>query len=291
MTRAERRVEVVPATVTPALQALRDAAQACNEAGWRLTSHTPLMPPGFMVGMRARWEELAGRLHLLAADLELTALHEWARLSAIESAGGAPMTVPLADFADDVRRAGRQGWDQLVGESGLDVLADRPGQAVHTILGEVDMLTSAWHTATVLLLGSPASGVRRPGGRGARHELLAMWINLARMSPFWLRLEPEDALSAYREALGRAVDLPDLQRGDVFRWAGHVGLGLGVGRGAGELRAMEGGLAPVAAEVYGGVSQANRIPTEVPRKLRSPLGKQVRRVEEDIAGYLENSVP
>lgn len=297
------RVDVEPATILPVLHAVREMAQACTEAGWRLTTETPLMPPAFFAATRSALESAATRLHLLALDLEATAVRHSVRLSMIEAAGGVELAVPWSGFADDVGWAGRLAWDRIAGERGFAIAADPVGQKLHAALGAADALLSTWHTASVLLQGTPLYGVDRPGGRAARQELVAMGVNLTRITLPWLALEPEDALAAYTDTVSRVADLPDLQSGDPFRWGGHVGTGLALGKGvdagleAATAGVIEGAALPgsdwrgISRSAYHGVSEANKIPTGRPARPRTAAGRAIRAVEDDIGHFVETVVP
>jgi len=221
-------VEVVPATVTPVFQRMRETAQVCNQAGGRLATHTPVMPPRFLLGWRPALDAASVSLRLLALDLEAAFVEAWSRLAQIEAAGGGDMGAPVAELLADMGNAARCAWGELDGERGFDGVVDPVGQRVHLAMGAADAAMSLLHTAAILYMGTPFYGLSQPGGREARQELVAMGINLTRLAPAWMVLEPEDGGSAYTETLGRIIDWPDLQRGDVFRWAGHLGAGVAI---------------------------------------------------------------
>lgn len=296
MTNSVAAVEVVPATVTPVFRCVRETARVCNEAGWRLSTHTPVMPPRFLLAWRPALDVATIGLRLLALDLEMTCLDGWSRLAQIEAAGGGELNPLGPDVVADMANAAGYAWGEVESERGFDQVVDPLGQRVHLTMGAADCVTSSWHTAATLMM-APLYGVSKPAGREARQELVAMLINLTRLAPAWVVLEPEDAGSAYTETLGRILDWPDLQRGDLFRWAGHLGAGLALGRGAAALAegvgSLEGAgaLEGVAGGTYQGVSQANKVPVSRARPPRTATGRKIRRAEEEVGKFLETAIP
>ena len=298
------RVDVAPATIVPVLDDLRVLAKACSDAASSLTTRTPIMPVRFFLAWRPALESAAETLGLLAGELEFNAALQYSRLSRIEAAGGIKLRVPLAGFASDLGWAGRLEWDRLTSERGFDVVADPAGQSVHAVMGEADLIRSLWHVATVFLQGTPLYGVDRPGGREARHELVAMGINLTRLLPPWVLLEPEDGVAAYEEVAYQALDLEDLKSGDVFRWGGHMGMSLVTTKGLDALLAVRAttaaaATAPVAGAAwkgaargaYKGANDATRVPTARSGGPRTRVGRAIRRGQDDVARFLETRVP
>lgn len=293
MNPGDGQLEVVPATILPVFKAMRETARVCTDVAWGLTTRTPLMPPAFLNASRQALAAVSVALHRLALDLETSAVEEWWRLARIEAAGGAELTVPLVDFIGDLGSAGRRAWERLGDERGFDLAVDPVGQMAHSAMGAADALGSLWNTAAILLRGTPLYGVAMPGGKQARHELVAMGINLARMSTVWGLLEPEDAGAAALETLGRVVDAPDLASGDLFRWGAHVGTGLALGKGVDAALETEdaGAVEAATGNTYKGLNEANRLPSGHSVKPRTAAGRRIWQVEGEVAKFLENEVP
>jgi len=256
-----------------------------------------VMPPRFLLGWRPALDAASVSLRLLALDLEAAFVEAWSRLAQIEAAGGGDMGAPVAELLADMGNAARCAWGELDGERGFDGVVDPVGQRVHLAMGAADAAMSLLHTAAILYMGTPFYGLSQPGGREARQELVAMGINLTRLAPAWMVLEPEDGGSAYTETLGRIIDWPDLQRGDVFRWAGHLGAGVAMGKGAATLAeglgSLEGAgaLEGVAGGTYQGINEANKLPVSRSRRPRTRTGQRIRRAEEEVGKFLETAIP
>jgi hypothetical protein len=127
-----------------------------------------------------------------------------------------------------------------------------------------------------------------------------MGINLTRMSPAWAVLEPGDALDASLDTLGRAIDVEDLRTGDIFRWGGHVGAGIVLGKGADGLVATEAvgavpalgpGWRSAARDSYRGISDANKVPPARSGGARTSAGRRIRQLEDDFGNFLETALP
>ncbi|MFN2464336.1 MAG: hypothetical protein ABR573_10605 [Candidatus Dormibacteria bacterium] len=286
------RVELVATTVEPVLTHMRELARTCSATAWALTCRTPLMPPRFTMQWEADVRAVVAGLRVLAGELEIRACTEATRVGRLETAGGQPVSVPLSNLVSDLRVAGAEAWQNVDQERASDQLVDPFGRDIHAIMGAVDSLASLWHTAGILVQGGAPFATRTSAGRKARHELVAMGINLFRLAPLWTVLEPEDSLAAAGEVVGRAIDVQDLQSGDVARWAGHIGAGLALGKAVDAGVAEDGeAISAAMGRTYTGVGRANQLPSTNTRKAKSFLGRQLAAAEDRAADFLERSVP
>jgi hypothetical protein len=301
LTAANRRggdLEVVPGTITPVFDRLREASRAFSSVAWQVSAHLPLMPPAFYLATREAVIGLTVTLQWLALDLEAMVAVEGLRLARIEGAASAVIGTPLAG---DLVEEAQDAWSQLSATRGLDVVTTPMAQEVHSINGGAEEIASLWHTTAVLLQAGPVYGlVDAPGERRARHELVSMGINMTRLLPAWGLLDRDDHVQAWSDLGSRALDVKDLEEGDFMRWGGHMGLGLVLGKGADALvgESLEGASAGAGAGWraapgggYKAVSDLNPVPVSRPQKSRNPLARRVTEAEEQVGEFLERAVP
>ncbi|MGI8609001.1 MAG: hypothetical protein ACR2MY_07200 [Candidatus Dormibacteria bacterium] len=302
---ADRIVFVDPATVRAATAELRQASRQYSAAGWRISTSLPLMPPIFLVRTQRTLSRVAATLQLLAVEMEVDATVEDLRMARFAEADASRIGDPLRRFVGDLGTEVGEAWKELDQEGGPESLIDPVGGNAHVLMGAADTLSQLFHTAATLGRLDPLNGSIDPVGTArARQETLAMAVNLLLLLPEMGIIDPEGHRDATEQTVSRLVDWPDLQRGDVPRWMGHMGVGLviaaltdGIGAGAeataADAAAVDGteGAAGVVNSGYKGLSQANRVPTDGPDARPGRRRGVVTEVENKVLAFLEPRPP
>lgn len=296
MRRAGDMVRIDDNSVLRALARMRECSREYAAAAGRLGKGVPLMPPACLVSTELALERATARLLGLAVRAELKAVIEEWRVSCLVDAGGGDVGTAARHLASDLTGEARRLVGDLQEQPGLSL--DPLVIGVHEVSGAADSLGQYWRTVELVGHLDPTYQVLHPREAAtARQQVLAMGLNtVAIVSPEWAALDPQGHHQATMRLAAGTIDAHDLARGDVSRWAGHVGFGILLGlltRGLAEDAAPASLATEDAAPGTAGSAlktglnafdQVNRVPTDGYDSHGGPAEALVRKVERALRG-------